>query len=64
MMVRKQIYLTEKQNNTIKKMSKRTGLSFADIVRRMLDYYLSNVKIENIIPTNFLVSKKKKQNKE
>lgn len=47
-MIRKQIYMTQRQDKELKKISKETGLSVADIIRRILDYYLENEKAKNI----------------
>ncbi len=47
-MVRKQLYVTQRQDKELRKISKETGLPFADIVRRILDYYLENGKAKDI----------------
>ena len=35
-------YLTEQEIEGLKELSKKTGLSMSDIVRRVLDQYLQN----------------------
>lgn len=47
-MVRKQIHFTEKEDKELRGLSKKTGLPFADIVRRILDFYIENDLIEDI----------------
>lgn len=47
-MIRKQMYFTDYQDKEIRKASKKTGLSFSDIVRRCLDYCIHNNRIEYI----------------
>lgn len=36
-MIRKDVYLTEKQIKRLQKEAKTTGLSFADVIRRIVD---------------------------
>ena len=43
-MERTQIYITEKQQKKLKKMSKDTGLSMSELIRRALDEYLNGKK--------------------
>lgn len=41
-MIRKQIYITEKQDELYKQFSAREGLSVSELMRRALDDYLGN----------------------
>ena len=43
-MIRTNIYLTELQMKKFKAMSKKTGLSVAEIIRRVLDEWLEKNK--------------------
>lgn len=42
------MYLTTKQDKEIKKIAKEAGLAFADVVRRILDYYIENERMKDI----------------
>ena len=48
-MFRKQLYLTDRQNEKIEKFSDSSGLSFAEIVRRILDYCIENNLLSKIV---------------
>lgn len=41
-MIRKQVLITEKQSEFFKDLSERKGLSFSDLLRRVLDEYIEN----------------------
>lgn len=47
-MIRKQMYLSEKQESFLKKKSTKIGISYVELVRRIIDQYIdieeNNVK--------------------
>ena len=44
MMIRKNVSLTPRQDTALKKESERLGISFSDVLRRILDEYLKHKK--------------------
>jgi predicted DNA-binding protein len=44
MKVRTNIYLTQPQKDKLEKLSKKTGLATAEIIRRAIDAYLQKEK--------------------
>ena len=44
-MKRTNIYLTEKQQEALRKLSAETGLSVAELIRRAIDLFLKGEKV-------------------
>lgn len=62
-MLRKHIYLTEPQIEGLKKLSQKSGLIFADLVRRAVDGYLLKNNIVLGEQKNVNQNRKKKKQK-
>jgi len=45
-MIRRNVHITERQLGELDKISKRSGLRIAEIIRRALDEYLKKMKRE------------------
>lgn len=41
-MIRKDLYFTESQLKKLQEMSQETGLSVSELIRRAIDFFLSN----------------------
>lgn len=47
-MIRKQIYLTETQDTTLKLLANKTGLSTSEYLRRIIDQYLELFSLNTV----------------
>lgn len=45
-MIRKQVLITEKQDEFFKDLSEKKGISFSDLMRRILDDYIENYNVK------------------
>ena len=45
-MIRKQVLITEKQDEFFKELSEKKWLSFSDLLRRVLDEYIENYNVK------------------
>jgi predicted DNA binding CopG/RHH family protein len=45
-MRRSEMYLTEKQHDTIKEEAENRGINFSEMMRKIIDYYLERKKSE------------------
>lgn len=57
LMIRKQWYLTKKQDAVLKKLKKEYDLPITEIIRRVLDYFINNEDIRKIV-TMEIINKK------
>jgi len=43
-MIRKDFYLTKNQSETMTKIAKEKGITFSELIRRVMDEYLEKIK--------------------